>query len=562
MKVLLIYPYCLEDRIHQEEVSVVPIGVYYIGAVLKENGYDTEILNWHNINKTPDRIKEILIEKSPDVIGFSVLHANRWGGIEIARIAKEINPEVKIVFGGVGPTFLWEHFLKHFNEIDFIVIGEGEYTFLNLVKCLEKNNRKDIEEIKGIAFRTNDRIVKTQKCDAISNLDQLPVPAKYFTYQHIALTRGCPGNCTFCGSPQLWGNKVRCHSSEYFVTQIEMLYKKGVTFFYVSDDTFTFKKSLVISICKEILERDFKISWVAISRVNYVSEEILYWMRMAGCSQISYGVESGSETIRDLLNKNIKKSQIKKAFKLTTSYGILSRAYFIYGSPGENWDTIQETIDLMRDIKPLSVIFYILDIFPGTQLYLDFLQKSKSTDDIWLKRIEDILYFETDEQLSSELIQAFGKKLRTSHYENLSDFTDNIELVDKKEFVLLHADFLSKLAMTFSHGDYAQIGAIKGKDNIAERLYKNALNYYPNHRAYIGLGILNQKKGTFKKAINILSKGVGHFPDSEQLNVCLGVSYINLGEYNEALSCFIKHQGSADADYYIARCHEALNNGK
>lgn len=143
MKILLIYPYFLEDRVHEEEISVVPMGVYYVGAVLKENNYDVEILNWHKVNKAScDVIKETLIEKKPDVIGFSIMHANRWGGIEIARIAKQIDPKVKIVFGGIGTTFLWKHLLKHFKEIDYAVLGEGEYTFLNLIKCIEKHNYK------------------------------------------------------------------------------------------------------------------------------------------------------------------------------------------------------------------------------------------------------------------------------------------------------------------------------------------------------------------------------------------------------------------------------------
>ncbi|MEA3429255.1 MAG: cobalamin B12-binding domain-containing protein, partial [Thermodesulfobacteriota bacterium] len=106
MKTLLIYPYCLEDRLHEEDVSFVPIGLYYVGALLEENHYDVEILNWHDINKTPEKIKETLIAKKADIIGFSILHANRWGAIEIARIAKQLDPNVKIVFGGVGATFL------------------------------------------------------------------------------------------------------------------------------------------------------------------------------------------------------------------------------------------------------------------------------------------------------------------------------------------------------------------------------------------------------------------------------------------------------------------------
>jgi radical SAM superfamily enzyme YgiQ (UPF0313 family) len=120
------------------------------------------------------------------------------------------------------------------------------------------------------------------------------------------------------------------------------------------------RKDRVVEICKKIIEKDLKITWFAISRVNFVDEEMLYWMRKAGCVQISYGVESGSEEIRKVLNKNIRTDDIKRAFALTTKYGILSRAYFIYGSPGENYETIQETIDLIHEIKPLSTIFYIL----------------------------------------------------------------------------------------------------------------------------------------------------------------------------------------------------------
>ena len=105
MKILLIYPYFLETRVlTAEDVSAVPLGVYYVAAVLKENHYNVEVLNWHNINAAPDKIKKILVEKKPDIIGFSILHGNRWGGLEIAGIAKQINSRVTVVFGGVGAT--------------------------------------------------------------------------------------------------------------------------------------------------------------------------------------------------------------------------------------------------------------------------------------------------------------------------------------------------------------------------------------------------------------------------------------------------------------------------
>ena len=560
MKILLIYPYSIDKRIQKDDISVVPMGLYYIGALLKENHYDVEILNFYDLDKDSPIIRNILVEKKPDLIGFSILHANRWGGIEIARIARDIFPDVRIVFGGIGATFLWEHLLVHFKEIDFVITGEGEYSFLNLLESLQGKIALNVEDIGGIAFRDGERVKKNEARNHIQDLNKLPNPARYFTYQHLSLTRGCPGCCSFCGSPQFWGRGVRFHSPDYFVDQLDILYKKGVTFFYFSDDTFTLKKKLVIEICQKIIERNLHISWSAISRVNYINEEILLWMRKAGCTQISYGVESGSEKIRNKLNKTIKTEDIKKAFALTVKYGILARAYFIYGCPGENEITIQETIDLIQQIKPLSIIFYILVLFPGTALYEDFKQRFKLDDDIWLNRVEDIPYFETDPDLPGEAVVDFGKKLRFSYYDNIHGFANNISLADKKELYAYHADFYSRLGMTFSHGDYAGIDKIKYKDRTAAGLYQKALDYYPDHRAYLGLGIIQQKCGMYEESASTLKQGVSHYPESEPLNICLGITWMNLGKYDEALSCLLKFQDSKDAVGHIANCYKALGD--
>ena len=374
MKILLIYPYFLEKRLHVEDVSVIPQGVFYIAALLKKHSYDVEILNWHNINTSPQDIRSELTEKNADVIGFSILHANRWGGIDIARIAKQVNPEVKIVFGGIGATFLWSHFLVHFPQVDFVVIGEGEYSFLNLIRCLDAGENQKIERIDGLAYRKNGKVIRNQNAESICDLDQLPIPSQYFRYQHVSLTRGCAAKCDFCGSPQFWGRQVRFHSADYFVEQLSLLARQGIRFFYVSDDTFTINAKRVIDICQKMIEAKLDVQWAAISRVDMINADILYWMRKAGCIQISYGVESGSERIRKLLGKHIQQQQICRAFELTQQHGIMARAYFIYGCPQESWQTIEQTIELMNAIKPLSVIFYILALFPGTALY-DYYKK-------------------------------------------------------------------------------------------------------------------------------------------------------------------------------------------
>ena len=562
MKILLIYPPFLEARVNVEEIDAPPLGLFFVGAVIKEEGYQVEILNWAHLGSGSEVVKRTIKDKKPDVIGFSVLQANRWGALEIAATAKRVNPKIKVVFGGIGATFLWKHFLAHFEGVDYCVLGEGEYPFLKLIRAIETGSFKKIGSIKGIAFRNKGRPVKTARQPSIKNLDALPVPSKYFDYQHVAFTRGCPGNCTFCGSPRFWGRRVRFHSSAYFVNQLDYLYRRGRRFFYFSDDTFLINKRRVIDICKEIIHRNLAISWFAISRVDLIDEEVLRWMRLAGCTQISYGVESGSEAVRQFLNKNIQREDIKKAFDLTTRYGILARAYFIYGSPGENRDTIQETVDLIHEIKPLSAIFYILDIFPGTTLYDMFLRQSGQTDDIWLQKIEDILYFETDPHLTRKMIFAFGDQLRSAFHEALPDFANAIELTGEEAFRDSNADFLSRLAMTFSHGDYAKIEAIPFKEDTAKHLYRRSLAYAPNDRAYLGLGMIKQREGAFRESITLLEEGIGFFPENDQLKLCKGISHMNLGEFEKALSSFKGIVDAKQAGPYISACRKALGTMK
>lgn len=561
MKILLIYPYFLEERMRDEDLRAVPMGLYSVGAVLKDHHYDVEILDWHEIHKTPDKIKEGLAKKKPDVIGFSVLHGNRWGAVEIARAAKQLKPKTKVVFGGIGATSLWEHLLTHFPEVDAVVLGEGEWTFLSLVRQFEKKDDKGIGRIGGIAYRKQGKPFKTADAEPIKDLDRLPIPAKHFTYPHVSSSRGCAWNCSFCGSPEFWGSKIRWRSPEKFVEEVEMLFQKGVSFFYFSDDTFTLKPERVVRICKRILEKNLRISWYAISRVDQVEEEMLYWMRRAGCIQISYGVESGSEKIRKALAKPVKTEDIRRAFALTTRYGILSRAYFIYGAPGETWETIQETIDLMDEIKPLSAVFYILDVFPGTKLYSDLKKKHGFTEDIWLKPIEGIMYFETDPAMKDELILAFGKKLRTAFYEKVSSYAEAIELVDRQELYPWHADFCSRLGMTFSHGDYSKKQEVKDKLENAEKLFRKALGYFPDHRAYLGLGMVKQKRGQFKESAKILEEGLSHWPESEDLTLCLGIDSMNLGDFRAALDCFSRFPHSKTAFRYREECERALKGG-
>jgi anaerobic magnesium-protoporphyrin IX monomethyl ester cyclase len=169
-------------------------------------------------------------------------------------------------------------------------------------------------------------------------------------------------------------------------------------------------------------------------------------------------------------------------------------------------------MDLMHAIKPLSAIFYILDLFPGTRLYTASMERLKLSDDIWLERVEDILYFEKDPLLNREMILDFGKRLREDFYRHLPAFVDCLELIQDPAFNRLHADFYSRLAMTFSHGDYARLESINAPRAIAENLYKKALQYHADHRAFLGLGMLFQQQRKFDDANNHCKPGFSGIP--------------------------------------------------
>ncbi|MDJ0876193.1 MAG: cobalamin B12-binding domain-containing protein, partial [Desulfobacterales bacterium] len=201
MRILLVYPYFLEARVHEDDVRAMPMGLYAIGAALKEAGYEVALFNGYGLQGQTERIREMIARFKPDVVGFSILNANRWGGIEIARLVKAIDAGIVTVFGGVGASFLWEHLLTHYPEVDFAVIGEGERTIIELLARIRAGDENGLQHIGGLARRIDGRPCATPCSPPAAELDDLPDPTRYFTFQHIALTRGCPAACRFCGSP-------------------------------------------------------------------------------------------------------------------------------------------------------------------------------------------------------------------------------------------------------------------------------------------------------------------------------------------------------------------------
>jgi tetratricopeptide (TPR) repeat protein len=154
-------------------------------------------------------------------------------------------------------------------------------------------------------------------------------------------------------------------------------------------------------------------------------------------------------------------------------------------------------------------------------------------------------------------VLGFGRRLREAFWRGLPEYCEALELVDDAELAPFHADFLSRLGMTFTHGDYANLDAIAGKARLAERLFRRALTYYPHQRAYLGLGILLQKGGRHEACRGLLGDAVERYPRAKELHLCLAVSLITLGQTTRAVEVLTPFREDPQAAVYLNHCRNS-----
>ncbi|MEW5734678.1 MAG: radical SAM protein [Thermodesulfobacteriota bacterium] len=514
MRVLLAYPAFADARLREDDMSALPMGMVALGAELSRAGHRVLLCDWHRSD--PADMEKELLSFAPEVLGFSVLNGNRHAALSAAARARRLLPGVTVVLGGVGATMLWELLLSY-PQVDYVILGEADRSLPALVSCLEQKDSEALAKIPGLAFCRNGSAFLAAKPAPVSDLSSLARPWELYTYRHVALSRGCPGACAYCGSPRFWGRRVRFREPEDFVSEILALNRKGVSFFYFSDDTFTLDRERVRAVCRGIIARGLTIRFNAICRPENTDAEILSLLRRAGCIQLSFGVESADEKVLAALGKKVSRKNLLAAFRLCRETGILPRAYFMYGCPGDSPDTMEQNCRLMDELRPLSAVFYLLTLFPGTRLYDDWKKRSGETDDIWRGPLEDIPYCRTDPSLPDEAVFAFGDTLRGHFFKNLPSYALSLAPPGDPELAIFHAEFLCRLAMTFAFGDLAENPAVPTKEQTAATLFSRSLRAVPLSDAYLGLGVLLQKCGDRNGGTRVLEEGLSRFPGDAEL---------------------------------------------
>ncbi len=401
MKILLINPpieNIIESDMPKELESgmdfLPPLGLMYIAAYTQSHSAnEVKILDCPLEKITYPKLEEKIKEENPDVVGITAMTFTLIDVIKVAKTAKKVNANIKIVLGGPHVNIYPAETLEN-KEIDFIVLGEGEKPFVDLLANIE--DREKLKEIAGLAFRHNNEIINTGCRELVNDLDVLPPPArkltpykKYFSIiakknptTTMFTSRGCPYQCIFCDRPHL-GKVFRARSAENVVKELEEIKNLGINEVFIYDDTFTIDRQRVVDICNLIIKKGIKISWDVRARVNTVDEELLTLMKKAGCERIHYGVEAGTEKILKVLRKGITIPMVKQAFHLTKKAGIETAAYFMIGAPTETMADIKETIRLAKELFPDYVHFTVLTPFPATDLYFQGLNQGIIKTDYW-----------------------------------------------------------------------------------------------------------------------------------------------------------------------------------
>ena len=360
-----------------------PLGLIYIASVLEKNNHSVKIIDSEieelDLDGTVNEIRKF----KADIVGITattpIFHVAK-------KLAKKIKNELKlpVIIGGPHITVMPEETMKE-EIFDYGVYGEGEETFLELVNSLE--NKKRLDDIMGIIFRKNGKIVINKPRPFNQKLDDLPIPNrkllkidKYLwsvpekgivKFTTIMGSRGCPFDCIFCSQRTMFGTKIRFRSIKNIIEEIEYITNNLVIkHFQFIDDTLTLNKERLKEMCNLILQKKLDITWEGWTRANTVDEETLRLMKRAGFVRVSFGIESGNPHILKVIKKGVELDDITRAYKLAKKVGLETRGSVIIGNPDETKKTLWDTLKFIRKLKYCDQIYLnIATPYPGTKLY-------------------------------------------------------------------------------------------------------------------------------------------------------------------------------------------------
>ena len=414
----------------KRDTYIFPFGIGYIASFAEKHNHKIAILDViANQLKFKDVIKQIegMDFTTYNIIGITGIVGQYSYVKELTKKLKQ-KTSIPIILGGPLASYSYDLVLK-FTDIDICVIGEGEMIFLDLL------DGKTISNIDGIAYKSENEIIKTKDRIQVKNIDDLGYPAfhlfdmefyinnSYFMdpifhfYRDkkslsIFTSRGCPYNCKFC-SKSVKG--IRMKSLDFLFKEIDYYIDKfKINGLHFIDELLLLNKKRFLEFCKRI--KNYNINWDCQGRINFADKTILKAMKEANGVCIGFGIESGSQKILDAMDKRIKAKDLEKVLLFCTKIKLPVKIQLIFGYPGENWTTLNETLSLFNRLKLPGRRFTTIVPLPGSLLY----EQAKKDGFIGDKETDII----SEEKYLELLSENFGT-ITPSLFYNRTEFSDD-----------------------------------------------------------------------------------------------------------------------------------------
>ncbi len=378
-----------------------PLGLLYIASSVHAQRSDkVRVIDAFCENLTKEGLVERVVRERPDVFGINCSTHTFLGAMDALQEIHKVLPETVLVMGGIQATFTAEQILETYPFVDYIIKGEAERAFPQLLECLEEG--KTPSAVEGISFLQDRRLI-SQPLAVVKDLDSLPFPARGlvegveygYSHQGIRLTfgkfttlcssRGCPFACTYCSCAAFSQRRWRARSPENVVDEIEFLQDEGYECAVFVDDNFTIKRSRVEEVCRLLRARKIRMRFYCEGRVDRAPVELLRTMKHTGFDVIYFGVESVSDHVLRYYKKGISALQSRNAIENAKRAGMLVVTSYIMGAPVESEEDILKTIDFIRATRPHAVQVNILDCLPGTEIWDEMARSGVVGPEDWKK---------------------------------------------------------------------------------------------------------------------------------------------------------------------------------
>ena len=377
------------DRIRQGEETIPGMGVLILAALARQRDYVVHLVDAKQQGMSVEAVSRRIADLRPDYLGVSATTISVTNGARIVERVKQLHPTVVSIVGGPHVSAIPERTLRAFPMIDFGIAGEGEISLFALLECLE--NAGDFAAVPGLVYRTPEGLRANPRAPFLDDLDQLPMPAwdllpdfphrfqpSLFSYPRtpvatLITSRGCPFSCSFCDRSTS-GKRGRMHSVEYVVGLCRHLEGLGVRHILFVDDLFTVRKQRVVELCEAFLREGFVFSWSCTSHPNLLDFETMKLMRRAGCWQIAYGIESGSQRVLDVVKHEVRIPRMRETLRQTRAAGIRTKGYLMVGHPTEGVDSLEESAAFLREVELDLCQITKFTPYPGTPVYPTVLQ--------------------------------------------------------------------------------------------------------------------------------------------------------------------------------------------